>query len=239
MPENYSPNNIYFYIYTDLYSSDFQSTALYYKSNPSGGGYQYTYDLYGIEYTFTPPGGETFPSIFFYPNYGFYNSTVNLDQYFNYTYGPIIQINANYGYYIPVYQDTGKAPYWGLFTNCNNTYSSVLNMVQASWNGACFQYVDTYLYYTKSTQSIEVQIPSTIQYYEIIKTIQPPLNYIYYEVVAYNATNNGYSTKPLIAKGSTSLTPITNNYSAVYINASVPTSGGQANIYAFYDKQTN
>jgi len=221
-------------------------SAAHLHTNESDNGY-----MYGLFYINTNSSGDS--SLFyytnytnstyigyFYPYYTFYNASISLNKYFNSYDGAVMQINADYGYYIPVYQATGVCPLFA--TNCNNyNPGSILNMIDdAKTNSYSYQYVEDNLIFAISTSAIQINIPSPIYYFSQVQGSQTRGNgqyeYVYY-YKRYNATNDGITNILINQQGSVTYSPY--GKTSIYLIPSVPSSGSQTNVFAFYDKMIN
>jgi len=143
-----------------------------------------------------------------------------------------MNINAYYGYYIPVYQTTGKCSFLEtLFGTCAPE-STVLNMINNAKNDKYgYQFIENFLYFANSTSAISFSFPSDIPIYIIHNETQPGTPPIIWSSW-YNYTTTGYG-------GTLNQTNQSTEYywlqSEVKIIPHIPTSGNQANIFAFYN----
>ena len=168
----------------------------------------------------------------FYPNYNFYYSDVNLNNYSNYLSDGILNIKAYFGYYIPVYQTSGVCP---LFGNCNTNPSSVLDMISdAKAGNYAYQYIENYLYFAPSTSAITFSFPNYLLLtMEINKTYSGKSITTYSNVTYkdYNYNTNGLNR--ILLQNQSSVIERSPNYQTIVLDPSIPTSGSQANIFAF------
>ena len=103
----------------------------------------------------------------FEPNYKFYSSSDNLNNYLNAMKSPVMNITAYYGYYIPVYQTSGNCSLVEkVFGDCAPKTTSVLKMVNNAKNDTYgYQFVEDFLYFANSTSSISFSFPNSIPVY--------------------------------------------------------------------------
>jgi len=219
--------------------SELQTFNAYADNEPLYKAYEtYTTTINGTTIT-----NETFYGIFavlnqktwgiFYPNYAFYYSNINLNNYFNDISTPIININANYGYFIPVYQTSGVCPLVSnLFGSCQTKPSSVLNMINSAKNDSyAYQYIENFLYFANSTSVISFSFPNYIPIYHWYIEASNSAKTWYSEE---NYTTTGYGWTLNQTNQSTSML-LSSYANKVQITPKIPTSGSQANMFAFYN----
>jgi len=169
---------------------------------------------------------------YFYHNYRFYNASISLNNYFNYYNGGVMQINANYGYYIPVYQTSGSIINFG----CNTNPRTILNLIYNSTNEFnCYVYTEDNLTFANSTSAIEINIPNHIYHWYQVTFYKN--NTTLYAYVRENATNDGYKYILINDQGSVIMT--NPNLQTILLNPEIPSSGSQTNAFGFYDEMTN
>jgi len=190
---------------------------------------------YGLYYYTSASDLSSVPIGYFYPNYTFYSSDINLSNYLTDAINSA-NITAYYGYYIPVYQASGVCNQHGLFgPSCStNNPSSVLNMVSdAESNNYYYQFIQNFLYFATSTSSISFSFPN---YIPIIEWINYTIKYsngaqqTSWSNKVVNYTTLGYSQTLLKTNQSVGYSPIQNGVSLI---PQIPTSGSEANIFAF------
>ena len=169
----------------------------------------------------------------FYPNYTFYNASISLNQYFNTYTGAVMQINAGYGYYIPIYQ--GTRGYFGK-GRCNTNPGTILNLIFNSTHpNSCYTFTEDNLTLALSTQAIQVNIPNHIyHWWQDHCAYSNGTKFYLYE--KWNASNNGYKNILIHQNQSTTWLPFQNGIS---VYPSIPSSGSQTNAFAFFDLATN
>jgi len=193
--------------------------------------------IYGIFYTNVSNNTRYANPIqgYFYPNYLFYNSSVSLNQYFNSYQGAVMQINADFGYYIPIYQATGiKSRFGG---NCDTSPNTIFNLVSNSTNiDDCYNYIEDNLTLALSPQAIQINIPNYIYHWYQYYYYYDFNGTTFYAYERWNATNDGI-TNILIEKNQSTM--FHNLQNGIKIIPEIPTSGNQTNVFAFYDEMIN
>jgi len=169
----------------------------------------------------------------FYPNYTFYNASISLNKYFNTYTGAVMQINADYGYYIPIYQGTG-----GYFANgeCNTNPGTILNLIYNSTHpNNCYTFTEDNLTLALSTQAIQINIPNHIyHWWQDNYTYSNGTKFYLYE--RWNASNDGYKNILIQENQTLKWLPFQNGIS---VYPSTPSSASQTNAFGFYDEMTN
>jgi len=173
---------------------------------------------------------------YFYPNYEFYNASISLNKYFNYSNGAVIQINADFGYYIPIYQVTNLNTPNPVIQCNNNNPSSILQMIENAESSICEEAVEDNLTFAVSTQAIQVNIPNNIYYWLMYNFSNTNNNTIFYLYEKWDNINNGYNNTIINHQGSVIMK--THNSNLIYLYPLIPSSASQYNIFAFYDIST-
>ena len=171
---------------------------------------------------------------YFYPNYTFYSSDINLSNYLTDAINSA-NIAAYYGYYIPVYQASGVCNQYGLFgPSCStNNPSSVLNMVSdAESNNYYYQFIQNFLYFATATASISFSFPNYIPSIQWTNTTfkNNGAQQTSWSEQIQNYTTSGYSQTLLETNQSTRVVPFQDE---ITLYPSIPTSGSQANLFAY------
>ena len=198
--------------------------------NSSGNAFGVVIDNYSFHGVYYYPLIISSPGVYpgdFYPT-AFYYSNVNLNNQFNSLSSPIMNINAYYGYYIPVYQTSGVCP---LFGNCNTNPTPILNMINnAKAGNYAYQYIENFLYFANSTSAISFSFPSSIPIFIIHNETQPGTPPII-SSSWYNYTTTGYGRTLIQTNQSVGYCP---SYTGITLTPQIPSSGSQANMFAFY-----
>ena len=135
---------------------------------------------------------------------------------------------------IYLFKTSGVCPLGSsIFGTCQTKPSSVLNMIGSAKNDSyAYQYIENFLYFANSTSPISFSFPNYIPILILHNYTAPgSIPQIWYTVYDYNTTGYGWTLIQL-------------NQSTIYgsngkisfsIIPSIPASGSQANIFAFYN----